>query len=253
MKNIIICEGKTDAILIGYFLCRVCNCQYAKSNLAVALPVKKHNEVLNWFSKAGNPEPNTAVWGVGGYDRLTLTLADVISRNKSETDPHKRFKRIVLFWDHDKRSDKDCFDVLLKWIQASQLTPIDNVALGIWFRCKTVLEKTPHEDYEMEILAMILPPTGEGELETFLIDSLIKNSDDDRIVVENARNFIDQIPDEPYLRKVRHRTKACLGAILSVCSPDWVFSDMNTRLCSVPWEKILEVAAVYDNLRLLYP
>jgi hypothetical protein len=48
MKEIILCEGKTDAILLSYFLIRKFGWKYIKEQV-VRLPVNNENEVLNWY------------------------------------------------------------------------------------------------------------------------------------------------------------------------------------------------------------
>jgi len=79
-------------------------------------------------------------------------------------------------------------------------------------------------------------------------DSIRNESEHDRDLVDKARKFIQSIPDEPYLNKTRYRPKACLGVILSVMSPDWVFSELDERLTLVKWEEIGSVEAVYEKL-----
>jgi hypothetical protein len=85
----------------------------------------------------------------------------------------------------------------------------------------------------------------------FLMDSLSDKSGHDKQLVDGAKDFIDDLPEEPYLRKTRYRQKACLGSILSVLSPDWVFTELDNRLARVQWEEIESVVAVYQKLSAL--
>jgi len=65
MKKIILCEGKTDAILLSYFLIRRFGWEYIKGQI-VGLPINKENEVLNWYRNSKYPDQELAIWGVGG-------------------------------------------------------------------------------------------------------------------------------------------------------------------------------------------
>ncbi len=95
---------------------------------------------------------------------------------------------------------------------------------------------------------MVLPPNSLGNLEVFLLQSLANQSDIDQELVEKTKELIDNIPKEPYLLKKRLEDKAQLGCVLSIISPDWVFSTLNERLTSIQWETITEVDQVYQML-----
>jgi hypothetical protein len=114
-----------------------------------------------------------------------------------------------------------------------------------------VIKSTPPQDHEVEVLPIVLPPDGNGELETFLLNALRASSDEDELLVDRARVFVGDIPDEPYLSHRRYRPKACLGSVLSVISPDWVFSRLDERLLLIEWERLEQVANIYSMLEVL--
>ena len=60
MKRIILCEGKTDAILISYFLERKFGWSYIKwsrikKNMKNWFQINQGNEVLNWYNHPKKP------------------------------------------------------------------------------------------------------------------------------------------------------------------------------------------------------
>jgi len=256
MKRIILCEGKTDAILISYFLERKFGWSYIKwsrikKNMKNWFQINQGNEVLNWYNHPKKPNQELAIWGVGGIEQIPVKLGHVINRTRSERNPINRFERIVLFFDRDQRDETECVELIEKWTTTSDLELIRNLQLGQWSDFKTNLRKIPAESYKLNVLPITLPPDSEGNLETFLIKSIKSHSDEDRQLVDEANNFINLLPDEPYLNKRRFRHKACLGAILSVMLPDWGFSRLHERLTRIQWENIESVLSVYKKLKEL--
>jgi hypothetical protein len=250
MKRIILCEGKTDAILISYFLQQF-NWSYTKKPV-INLPVDKNNEVLNWYIHREKPNQELAIWGVGGLEQIPIKLGQVIQRTRREINPINRFSRLVIFFDSDTRNDTECLKLIKSWVAESSLSLVSDLQIGKWLEATTEMTfKTPPESYPVSLLAIVLPPASQGNLEIFLLDCLHKHSNEYRQLVEEARQFIDRLSNQPYLEKQRLRDKAQLGAVLSVMSPDWVFSELDQRLTLIPWEKLQLVYDVYKKLESL--
>ena len=251
MKRVIICEGKTDAILVSYFLKKfgwIHIKDIKKPNLPV-LPFDRDNEVLNWYRHPEKLDQELAIWGAGGIDQISAKLGHVIGRTREERTPSKRFEHVLLLFDRNNRSEIECKELVEKWATDSGVEIVGAMGLHQWSNVRIELRsKTPKEYYELRILCIVLPPDTKGNLEIFLTDSIRNESEQDRYLVDKAQGFIKSIPDEPYLNKTRYRPKACLGAILSVMSPDWVFSELHERLTLVRWEEIRLVETVYEKL-----
>lgn len=81
MNKLILCEGKTDAILLSYYLGRVANWKFAKkgpSGLKIQSP--SNNESINWYKK---DEDYLLICGVGGKDNFGNFFAQRINLNYS--------------------------------------------------------------------------------------------------------------------------------------------------------------------------
>jgi hypothetical protein len=252
MKRVILCEGKTDAILIGYFLIKRFGWIYIKNPEKADLPVlpfDRDNEVLNWYRHPAKPNQELAIWGAGGINEIPAKLWHVIHRTKIETTSVNRFTHVVVFFDRNNRSATECRSLAKKWVSHSELEIIGDMHLGQWSKARIdLLHKTPREYHELSILSIALPPDSEGNLEIFLTNGIRNQSEHDQQLVNEAWKFIDSIPNKPYLSKTRYRHKARLGAILSVMSPDWVFSKYDRRLTQIKWEEIKSVESVYEKL-----
>lgn len=250
MKRIILCEGKTDAILVGYFLMRTAGWFFSRDSI-LKLPFNRGNESLCWFRHDAKQNQELAVWGAGGLDQVRTKFRLVVERNRNERESINRFERIVLLIDRDQRSVDECIGMLREWTEEAELALEGDLGLSVWVPALINLNKTPAETYRLELLPLVLPPDGNGALETFLANALRTNNAEDENLVGSSRQFIDALPDEPYLVQRRFRPKACLGAILSVMSPDWVFSEVDERLTAVRWEELVAIQNAYSELARL--
>jgi len=237
MKRAVICEGKTDAILVGYFLIKVHGWSYSKNSF-LQLPFDKQNEVLNWYTHPEKPGSELAIWGAGGIDRVSEKVTAIAERTRGERRRDLRFDRIVVLIDRDVRTIDECSDLIEGWLRLAGLDFADAIELGGWKATTTQLDKAPPEAHAVDVLSIVLPPTREGCLEVFLADALRSTGDPDRAIVDGCDKLVAATPDEPYLREARFRPKAIVGAALSIMSPDWVFGDLDEKLYTVPWEQI---------------
>ncbi len=255
MKRIILCEGKTDAILISYFLEKCFGWSFSPSHTRkppVELPVTNpRNEELNWYQHTDKPE--LVIWGGGGISQIPPKLHAVSENNRRNPRPTDRFEYIVLFLDRDDPT-RDCTSMVEKWIADSGITLVGELQLGQWVAAEMDLQVTPPAKYQLHLLPIVLPLDKPGALETFLIDCWKQLSEGDRQLAQAARAFIDELPKLPRKEYLNHRRlpdKACLGAIFSVFSPDWIFDKIHPKLQSIPWEKIKDAASVYEKLGTL--
>lgn len=256
MKRIIICEGKTDAILISYFLEKRFGWSYISEH-PVKLPVANaRNEELNWYqhSERAGIGQELAIWGVGGVSQIPVKLKAVIENNQRNPKPQDRFEYVVLFFDHDDPTEV-CLNAVQKWITDANLVLANELQLGEWVNAEMdLLGVTPPGKYRLRLLTIVLPPDRLGALETFLIDCWQQLSEADKQLTEAARTFIVDLPELPKQTYLNHRRlldKACLGAILSVFSPDGLFQKIDPKLKSVSWEQIEDALAVYGKLEAL--
>lgn len=52
MNKLILCEGKTDAILLSYYLGRVANWKFSKKGPSgLKIQASNDNESINWYKK----------------------------------------------------------------------------------------------------------------------------------------------------------------------------------------------------------
>jgi hypothetical protein len=265
MKRIILCEGKTDAILISYFLEKRFGWAYSnpkkEEKYHDALPQfpVDPDEEFNWYRRRveDRPKEMLAIWGVGGIANLPKRLKDVVgySRTVPQAGNENRFSHIVLFLDHD-----DPLEVLRSqvetWVAESGLmVRADAFQIGQWLPVEMALAGvTPARTYALELLVIVVPPDHQGALERFLIDCWKHFSEADAQLAEAAQAYIKDLPPSPKEKYLNHRRlpdKACLSAIFSVVSPDRVFDKIHPRLREVPWDRLADTLEVYGKLGAL--
>ena len=116
MKRAILCEGKTDAILISYFLKKRFGWTHIKEEVVGLPPVDRGNEERNWYHHPEKPGQELVIWGVGGIDQMSAKLRHITERTQNERTLANRFGHVVLFFDRNDKSESQCMDLLKKWI-----------------------------------------------------------------------------------------------------------------------------------------
>lgn len=265
MKRIILCEGKTDAILISYFLEKRFGWSYSNPkkekkyhDILPQLPVNPDEE-FNWYRRQDDERSKEmlAIWGVGGITNLPQRLKDIVdySRTVPQTGNENRFSHIVMFLDHDVPLEVLCSRVEA-WIAKSGLrVQADAFRFNRWLPVEMKLSGvTPARTYASKLLAIVVPPDRQGALERFLINCWNQFSEADAQLAQAAQAYIKDLPlllKEKYLNHRRLPDKACLSAIFAVVSPDRVFDKIHPRLREVPWDRLTDTLEVYGKLDAL--
>jgi hypothetical protein len=252
MHSVIICEGKTDAILLSYFLIKLYGWKHAKKHLLKLSSneaIDRENEIINWYINSEKPERGLVIWGVGGISQVPTKLSSVIDRTINEREENKRFDRIAIYFDRDTKSLDECHTLTETWCHDCGIGLPDDYCINMWTDISVELAMTPRESHTIQIMYVVIPPNEPGNLESFLIKAIRDSSDDGSTLVDRADDFIAHLPDEPYLLRQRLRGKAWLGTILSVMSPDWVFSTIDERLHQIEWEDLINEQEIYLRLQ----
>jgi hypothetical protein len=239
MKRIIICEGKTDAILIGYFLAQTCGLVYALKG-GLHLQIDKTDQLITWFKNQIESAPDIAIFSAGGFDRVGNAIRKIVDRNKFERDDMLRFRRLLVVVDVDDAGIQSRIDQYKTWLDDAGLSLHGEITQQptAWHSWQYPINSvTPKKIETIESTLFVVPEDSNGSLETYLLNSLLDESDEQQKVVTAARDFIRGLGDISFIKPRRFKEKACLGSTLSVFSPDWVFTQIDEKLKSVTWDK----------------
>ena len=247
MNKIILCEGKTDVYILGYFLINQYNWKHGKQDKKKEFfKITSENEVIEWYT---NEQNTLGIWGVGGIDNIHQKLSKVIERNSSEPNEENHFKSIVLMLDRDMKSEDECISECNEWLKKSKIV-IDNFQIGKWINAKQKLSSNIDRYIEIDILGITIPPDKNGALERFLIDAL-EEKEKEKIFFDKTRALINDIKNISYLKKRRYADKAQLGCIFSIMSPDWIFTMLDEKLNKIEWQKLPTVLETFQELNKL--
>lgn len=239
MNKLILCEGKTDAILLSYYLESTCGWTHrnAPKTLAVKADESK-GESAYWYRKG---EDSLLICGVGGKDNFG-------SFYKNKIEPaminSSAFSRMAVVTDRDDRQEKS--------IQMSFLTMfrpvITDIKNDVWVT--NTYYNSFLQQVSVEFLLLIIPADQEGALETLLLEAIAEQEYDKNIVQRSIAyvNEIEPIADR-YIGKKRLKLKACLGVTWAIQYPEKIFSFIDEQIRSVKWEKSQILAHCFQNLK----
>ena len=249
MKSIILCEGKTDAIVISYYLEKTQNWKFLKNasqvnetrDRLVRIPIQdRDSESANWYERDGN---HLAIWAIGGQSKFDYALREVMTINKRE-DADKCFAKIALVTDRDKNADDG--PILSSFTGALQACGMEiELSNSKW--AASSFQNAFQETLSLSIVTLIIPFDKPGALETFLLDALCEQPDE-KHVIDAARQFISSLTSDKYLPNERTRLKADLSTTFAILNPERVFTINDEIMRSIRWE---EYSTVQSGFRLL--
>lgn len=231
MIKVILCEGKTDAILLSYYLGRVAGWQHVKAPKNLDIKPRTANESVYWYK---HNDDLLMICAVGGKDNFISFFQRDIENVIVKTDA---FARIAIVLDRDNRKVEEIEQSLAKG-----LVPFfQNAKNCVWTNCKYTnafgIEKN------LEALLLVIPREQEGALETVMLEA-ISEDEYDRNIVDKCTDFVADMRGEAdrYIRTDRLQLKARLSTVWAIQSPEKVFTFIDEQIKAVQWER-------YDTLR----
>lgn len=230
MNSIILCEGRTDAILLSYYLERVYGWKHSKK---IPKPYTKieisKNQEANWYKK---DDDYLIIFGVGGKDNFKNVIDMYLSQVLLNYSREDSFAKLVIMADKDDLSVHDIEQKHIEW-----LAPFVSEIKDREWKENIYIDEFENEQ-TVKALSIIIPTDKQGALESTLLDSLSENVYDKNIV-NKCQKFISGIRSETikYISSDRLALKAHLSSVFAVMSPEKVFSTLDVVIKNTPWEK----------------
>lgn len=236
MIRIILCEGETEATLLGLYLEKTTSWRYnternpkLKINIPQTVPFS-NQKAFNYIKD----KEDLLICAVGGKDNFGGFFAEYIYPMIETANLEEADFRIALMTDADEQEIKDIEKEVLE-----QFSPnIKNIKNNTWK--KNILLNKYQEKTNVDFLLTVIPQEGAGALETVLLSALAER-DAGTYIVEESEKFIDGLEPVSYLSTDRLKLKSKLGVALSVFYPDKVFSQFDEQLQIVDWGKSKEL------------
>lgn len=239
MNKLILCEGKTDAILLSYYLEKTCG--WTHRNAPKGLDIRAdetRGESAYWYRRESE---SLLICGVGGKDNFGSFFREKIQSAIIDTNA---FSKIAIVTDHDDHAEKSIIDSF----QASLGPIITQIENGKWM--PNSYENSYKQESFVDFLLVIIPSDKEGALETLLLEAISENGEDEAIV-KRSISYVDEIRPlaAKYLSKNRLKLKACLGVTWAIQYPEKLFSFIDDQIRSVRWEESQVLAECFEQLK----
>lgn len=236
MNSLILCEGKTDCVLLQYYLEKV----HSWIRIGGSSFHAVNKSWSNLFAKNGN---NLIISETKGCNRLSDGLITAVNRNENAApgSNDEFFDKIVIFTDNDETDTTANMirDIHNKLHTTSALfaSPIQKNA---WNKISI---QSIEGVKEFELYVMFIPFDENGALETYLLNCIGSNDAYDKGIIDKGNSFVETVdPNDKYLGQRRLKTKAKFDVYFSVRTAADQYAERQNILKSVAWEN-------YDMIR----
>lgn len=236
MNSLILCEGKTDCVLLQYYLEKVYSWKYRDRN---GIRIER-NSWSNCFTKN---EHTLNIAETKGCSRLVEGLINAIIRNENAApgNTNEFFNKIVIFTDNDEADTAvNMINDIQNRIQNTSALFANPIQKGIWNRGTL---NAVDGLREFELFLMYIPFDENGALETYLLNCIRKSDTYDEEIIDKGNAFVETVdPEVRYLKQRRLITKAKFDVYFSIRTAADQYAERQNILRSVEWEK-------YDTIR----
>lgn len=239
MNKLILCEGKTDAILLSYYLEKTCGWTHRNAPKSLAVKADEiKGESAYWYLKA---DESLLICGVGGKNNFSSFFKEKILPIMVDTSA---FSRMAVVTDHDDREEQS----ILNSFSASLRPIITDIMNDAWIA--NSYENSFKQKTSVDFLLVVIPSDKEGALETLLLEAISEN-EYDKAIVKRSIAYIDEIQPiaAEYIHKNRLKLKACLGVTWAIQYPEKIFSFIDAQIRSVKWEESQVLAQCFKQLK----
>lgn len=229
MNSIILCEGRTDAILLSYYLGKVYGWSYSRKGPKEYIRIEANqNQEINWYKKDND---FLMIFGVGGKDNYKNVIDNYVSQILQNYPPESSFKNIVIVADKDSAEISEIEKLHAEWLEPYAKQVVNSQWLENSF------EDNFGNTHQIRTLSIIIPADKQGALETTLLDA-ISEEEYDKTIVKKCEEFVVDVRTvaSRYIKTDRLALKAHLATVFAVLSPEKVFSQLDVIIKEVPWE-----------------
>ena len=245
MKSIIICEGETDFVFLQHYMKKVNGWTDSKQKPNPSFISSVNNSFSRDFIR--NSDMLTII-SCGGCGNIKTVFEEVIRKNQNEIFDEERYAKIVILTDNDEKGIEEKIVSELNAASGNSTQIKNNTWTDLTFT------DTTQNQFNSELLLLIIPFDENGALETFLLNSIAKSDSYDAEIIRKANDFVDNA--DPQLKYLNHRgfvTKAKLYAYFAIRIEPSVnqFRQRQDILKSVPWEQYENIRDCFKELRNL--
>lgn len=244
MIRIILCEGKTDAILLSYYLGSSKGWEH--DNKPQNFKFTFSNTDNRFVAHYKNGTEKLSICAVGGKDNFINFYKENIERYIKNSESLDLNYKLAIVVDRDDKTTEE-----IERYFSDNLKPcIDQITDGVW--TSNTFVNNFAQEATIENLCVIIPRENQGALENMLMDAL---SEDiyKKNIIKKSRGFVNDIASEAteFISTERLKLKTKLGVSLAVLYPEKVFSLIDEQLKSIHWEDSAILTETFSQLILI--
>lgn len=241
MRAVVLCEGKTDAVLLSYLLGKVSGWEYTSDKKLWNIHADdRKNESAYWYKRG---DDFILICGVGGKDCFGHFFEENVYQPILQAPKEMGVDKLVYMVD----KDFDQIEDLEQKVVNDLALLCKHVKSGEWVQNE--FEDEFGMNRALDVMALIVPNDTEGALENILLQAIAETEYDNNIV-QKSKHFVDEIKEEAreYIKTYRLELKAKLSVVFAIRSPQKVFSVIDELIRSVEWEKYCDINQLFDPL-----
>jgi len=239
MNKLILCEGKTDALLLGYYLGKVAGWERCK-NAPKELDIKSddNRRSVQWYQKK---EDYLLICSVGGNTLFKKFFEEEINERLLLVKP--TFDKIAIVTDRDNKE--------IETIEASVNSDLESVGALVknrkWVNCS--YKDAYCKKKSLLVLLLVVPTEHQGALEKVMLDAIAENKYDGNIV-DQTRMFAKQMRNDAskYIFKDSLELKAHLRLTWAIKNPENFAKTFDEEIGNFPWENSITLRNCFSKL-----
>ncbi len=250
MNKLILCEGQTDAALLGYYLKKVAGWidarefvnrkVYKKAPPRPIITTIDNHQLIKRYEK---DEDYLLICSVGGISRFQEFFEKKIAPQQRKEDTFEKISVVIDRDNHEIQEIEDFANSILK-----KLSPTTKLQTNRWVNC--CYKNRFGQGNSFQALLVVVPKKGSGALETLMLKAIAENADK-RKIVDKTRNFAKQIrikEASSYITNDSLELKACWGLTWAVLFPETIFMPFNVQIEKFPWEQSQTLQDCFSKL-----
>lgn len=228
LYTIVLCEGESDAILIGFYLQNILNWSYyIPRKMDKNLPKLGEANLYFYRNKRITDDNWIIVCPCNGVDSFPQVLQSI----KENNDMQLIFNKIIIISDND---DKFSIEKINKYLS-------NFVGTDLFLRPTEIFSFNVSDAYQSNINAQIMfllwPNDRYGAMESFIVDIIKDGYDEKEKLVSSIDLFIENIDHNNFLGQRREQVKAELSILLAVLFPEKIFESIRDYLETLDWSR----------------
>ena len=163
MNKLILCEGKTDAILLSYYLARTCGWEHSKAPKGLNIKADdEHGESSCWYQR---DRDYLLICAVGSKNSFRHFFENKVARPLFDSSA---FSHMALILDRDEEAVSD----IVASIRRDLPTVATNAENDRWVRHE--YRNSYGEEKTLDFLILVIPLEQQGGLENLLLKQFQK-------------------------------------------------------------------------------